>query len=159
MIAGKVVEVDKRDWKNGIYMYHFKLEGSPKVHNCGTQDPRVEAGQCVRFKEINRKVDVNTIETITETEIPAVNGSGGESPSPSSSHTYTNSPSNGVAQRIQHQEARHDAIRLVCAAMENKLLPYPQSGKNEDKWSRLLDLINETTNDLIEMEGTWKQRS
>jgi len=164
MIAGTVKHVDAKDWKNGIFLYHFTLEGSPVVHNCGTTNPNVQPGETICFKTVNRKVDVKTIERVSEEKAKALASdqspsSSGPSPA-TSSPSMSSSPSSGdVGRRIQRQEARHDAIRLVCAAMENKLLPYPQSGKNEDKWSRMLDLINETTNDLIEMEDEWTTRS
>lgn len=166
MIAGTVKHVDAKDWKNGIFLYHFTLEGSPVVHNCGTANPNVQPGETICFKTVNRKVDVKSIERVTEEKAKSIAASD-QSPSSSAASPAGSSPSTSssrssagdVGQRIQRQEARHDAIRLVCAAMENKLLPYPQSGKNEDKWSRMLDLINETTNDLIEMEDEWTSRS
>jgi hypothetical protein len=157
MIAGTVAQVTKKDWKNGIFMYHFQLTGSPRVHNCGTTDPEVKEGECITFTEANRKVNVSSIKRVSEEEAARVDSQAPAGRTPSARSVTQNSEAVGV--RIQKQQARRDAIRLVTVAMENKLLPYPQSGKNEDKWNRLLDLINETTNDLIEMEDTWNERS
>lgn len=163
MIAGTVKHVDAKDWKNGIFLYHFTLEGSPVVHNCGTANPNVQPGETICFKTVNRKVDVKSIERVSPEKATSISAEANNAPAPPSAEARGSAPSGqsskDIGQRIQRQEARHDAIRLVCAAMENKLLPYPQSGKNEDKWSRMLDLINETTNDLIEMEDEWTSRS
>lgn len=153
--VGTVEKVTERDWKNGITMYHFTLAGSPIIHSCGTKNPEVTEGQNIRFKEYNRKVDTSTIETVSAEEVksesPKANGS-------APAMAYTSEVD--VGSRIRWQEARRDAVRLVTTAMETDLLPYPKSGKNQDKWDRMLDLIEETTNDLITQEDQkWTKRS
>lgn len=142
-VTGTVAEVKSRDWKNGIVLHNFKLEGSPIVYNCGTQQPQVETGEVITFKENNRKVQVESI----------VKGGTSHSVTPDAPAATTPTVRlDSTAARIQRQAARRDAVTLVATAMEHKLLPYPMSGKNEDKWDRMLSLIEETMNDLIEME-------
>jgi len=138
---GTVGTTGDRDWKNGIVFYHFTLEGSPVVHSCGSHNPKVEVGQSIKFTENNRKVNTSTITDITAEEAdkevqPVV--------------VKATEPS--VGDRIRKQQARRDAIHLVIAAMETSLLPFPKSGKAQDKWDRLLDLIHETTFDLLQQE-------
>lgn len=142
-VTGTVKEVKSKDWKNGIVLWNFILEGSPIVYNCGVQQPRIEAGETISFRENNRKVDVNSI-----VEGQMSQGVTSEA-APAAIPTVRLDP---TALRIQRQSARRDAVRLVTVAMENKLLPYPMSGKNEDKWDRMLSLIEETMTDLITME-------
>ena len=148
-ITGTVKEVKSKDWKNGIILWNFILEGSPVVYNCGTQQPRIEPGDVISFRENSRKVDVNSIVEgkvqYQDQTLPAVTAN--------TSHPVTPTVRlDATAARIQRQSARRDAVRLVTVAMECKLLPYTMSGKNEDKWSRMLSLIEETTNDLIRLE-------
>jgi len=160
-MRGTVATVTERDWKNNIVMYHFTLKGSPQVYNCGTDNPNVTEGEHIEFQVQNRKVITSTITRVSEAvaqqeEKPETSSPG----SPPSSSMNMMNTSGDVAQRIRKQQARHDAVLLVTTAMETDLLPYPKSGKNIDKWNRMLDLINETTIDLIQQEDQeWTQRS
>lgn len=156
MITGTVKEVTSRDWKNGILMWHFTLEGSPRVHNCGTIDPNLEPGEHIQFEERNRKVPFETITRVSKEVAEAAPKPAESVPSSTPGPTAN---SNDVGARIRRQEARRDAISLVTTAMKCELLPYPKSGKGIDKWNRMLDLINETTNDLLEQEAEWTSRS
>jgi hypothetical protein len=155
---GTVAEVDSRDWKNGIWLYNFKLEGSAVVHNCGSSNPEVKVGEHIKFTERGRKVDTSTIERITAAEVET-------SPKPiaepaADQRTTPVTDAASVGERIRRQAARSDAVVLVTTAMKTDLLPYPKSGKNQDKWDRMLDLIDETTNDLLTQEDKeWTQRS
>jgi hypothetical protein len=158
MTAGTVNEVHSKDWKNGIFMWHFTLDGSPRVYNCGSADPDVGTGENIQFEERNRKVLVDSIIRVSKEVADAT-------PKPDPTRTGSAqpatppSPATDVGTRIRRQEARRDAIRLVTTAMNTDLLPYPKSGKGIDKWNRMLDLINETTNDLLEQEAEWTTRS
>ncbi len=147
-VSGTVAEVNSRDWKNGIVLHNFKLEGSPVVYNCGTQQPTIERGQHIKFRESGKKVVVESIELVEAERSHSVTFGGDPVKNPSTP-TVRLDP---VAARIQRQQARRDAVTLVTTAMETKMLPYPLSGKNEDKWERMLSLIEETMNDLIGLE-------
>lgn len=158
-MIGTIESITERDWKNGLKFYHFKLEGSPIVYNCKTAKPEVTEGDTISFNEKNRVVDTSTIKPANreEVECQSQDTNGSESNSGAAPSTPTTA-TNDVGARIRWQEARRDAVRIVTTAMETGLLPYPKSGKAQDKWDRMLDLINETTNDLLEQEdGTWNR--
>jgi hypothetical protein len=168
IMKGTVATVTERDWKNSIVMYHFTLKGSPQVYNCGTENPKVEEGEHIEFQIQNRKVVTSTITRISEAvaqkeEKPEQSSPASQANTSTSSrmlHPGSPSTPTQVGERIRKQAARADAVRLVTTAMETDLLPYPKSGKNIDKWNKMLDLINETTIDLIQQEDEeWNQRS
>lgn len=155
--VGTVSEIKDRDWRNGIILWQMRLEGSPIVHNCGTHKPPVEVGQMIKFREANRQVVMDSIQPADPSDVPSAEPN--TAPARESSENAPNAPG-GVGERIRKQAARHDAVMLVTTAMETNLLPFPKSGKAEDKWGRLLDLINETTKDLLEQEDEeWTKRS
>jgi len=161
-VTGTVAHVEKKDWKNNLFFYHIKLEGSPQVYNCGTNDPVVEVGEHLEFSMVNRQVDVKTITRVSEEVAKAASPKSepATTSTPTSTASTTSSPVGDVAQRIRRQQARHDAVLLVTTAMETDLLPYPKSGKAIDKWQRMLDLIDETTTDLLtQEEQQWNSQS
>jgi len=172
--SGVVADVRERDWKNGIFLYHFTLEGSARVHNCGTTNPELTPGETIRFAVLNSLVDSKSIvrgplnatssPTMGEAEVDRGSPSGDVSTKKAMPVTVSRNDRDNYWQQkeardlarmpiIDRREARHDAVRLVIAAMQAELLPIPKSTKPADKWERLLDLINETTTDLLEQEN------
>lgn len=158
--CGIVKAITSRDWKNNISMWNFMLINDPVTYNCGTTEPKISVGDEITFEVNNRKVDTSTIKPLS--------GEGVRTPPKAvPAAMVPNSPTDGtvpstssdVGTRIRTQQARRDAVLLVVTAMETGLLPYPKSGKPVDKWDRMLDLIHETTNDLLEQEGVWTTRS
>lgn len=144
IVNGVVFDIGYRDWKNNIKLWWFQLYDNPTKYHCGDQNPPIAKGQYVEFEVKNGRVQVDGLSVSDNPPAEAAPAK----PTGSVNNTLGMS----VNDRIQWQAARKCAIQLVTTAMETNLLPFPKSGKAQDKWDRLLSLITKTTEDLLNEE-------
>lgn len=148
--TGQVKAVTSRDFQS-VKLWSFQLEGSDRYFRTGKVRPEVTEGQWIQFEEKNGIVQAETItdapggaEAASETA-PATNV-------PEKGETVTASVTDNVGRRIQVQAARHDATRLVVAALEHDQLPHPSNVAKGKRLDLLLGYIDEVTNALLEQE-------
>jgi len=158
---GKVNKVSDREWGDKM-IYSWQLDGTNQWFRAD-ENPGIVVGDVIEFEgESAQKVSTKTITQITEEDLKTAVQSQTSNPQeapPTSSPDFWRwkqmQELNNVA-RFNWRDARADATRLVCAALEHKVLALGQSqGK---KLGILKALINETTRDMIqEMEDGTRQ--
>jgi hypothetical protein len=152
--SGQVSKVSSRDWGSKT-IYSWQLEGTNQWFRAET-DPKIEEGQWVEFSgESAQKVDVTTMTATTSDAVKS------EAKAAASTKTGDVPPSNSpdywrwkqmrdlsMEKKFDWRDARHDATRIICAALDNGVLALGSSqGK---KLGLIKGYVNELTRELIE---------
>ena len=152
---GKVSKVNERDW-GSKKIYSWQLEGTNMWFRCDT-DPVLVVGKCYSFEgDSPNKIDRVSIQMVEESEVKA---EAKAQTSRSNDVPPTTSPDYWRWKQMQDldrqayfdwRDARADATRIVCAALDNDVLALGSSkGKKLDI---LIGQIKDTTRMLIEKE-------
>ncbi len=166
-ITGTLEEVSNKDW-HGTKLWKIKVDGV--YYNMGTKEPPqiVPGSYAIRFNEANGKVvsDIQIMDAPVVQDKPAAGPAFADKPS--RAHTFkplyggtSGTPLRvpSVNERIQWQNARADACRVICAALELEgradvkgVLPWASNLAKKKKFDLLKSYINELTREFIEEE-------
>jgi hypothetical protein len=149
--TGKVSKTNERDWGTKV-IYSWQFGGAPLWFRTN-EDPKLEEGDCLRIEGQSP----NKITTITHIKEEALKEAVAEQAAASSEVPPTSSPDYWRWKQMHDMErqqyydwrdARADATRIVCAALDNEILALGATkGKRLDI---LIGMIRETTTQLME---------
>jgi hypothetical protein len=136
---GVVLSLHERDW-NGTMLYSYRIEGVDRYWRLGQVKPEFEKGDSITFTEANSNVVPESI--VVQAAAPTVQ----VVPDPDLTST--------VGERIRYQAARHDATRLVVAALHTDALPWTavQQKNKSKKLDLLTGYIRQVTEQLLTEE-------
>jgi len=154
---GKVSKVNERDW-GSKKIYSWQLEGTNMWFRCD-EDPELKVGDCYEFiGDSPNKIIKETISWMAATELKAEALASNATPAgkfvpPTSSPDYWRWKQMQDLDRQSYfdwRDARADATRIVCAALDNDVLALGSAkGKKLDI---LIGQIKDTTRMLLEKE-------
>ena len=143
-----IIEVsDEKVWNN-IKLYSFRLEGVDRWFKTGKEQIEQVIGDNVKFTERNSKVDLTTIAVVE----PSDAAPRPTAPAVSVSEVTADAAPKDIASRIQWQNARADATRVICAALQYDALPWPTNLAKGKRLDHLRGYINEMTKQFLEEE-------
>lgn len=151
-MQGIITDKSEKKW-NGISLYSFKIEEDDTWYKTGQVDISQEVTEFVSFQERNGRVDVSTVSDKEFVDAPQ-----STAPSASVSDTVPAYKGDVIHKRIQWQNARADACRMVCAALavegivEDGVLPWPKNLAKAKRLDHLMGYVNEITKQFIEEE-------
>ena len=150
---GKVTVVNEKDWGSKT-IWSWQLAGVQNMWFRSENDPYINKGDCISFDgESPNKI--KTIEQVEESEVKlaatASNGKSGSSEvPPTSSPDYWRWKQMYDLSRTEYfdwRDARADATRIVCAALDNDVLAL--GAKKGLKLDILIGQIKDTTEMLM----------
>jgi len=152
---GKVTKVNEREWGSKT-IYSWQLGGTNMWFRCD-KDPLIAEGNCYSFEgETPNKIDWDSIKEIKEdelkTEAQAQREVSKDVP-PTTSPDYWRWKQVHDLERQAYfdwRDARADATRIVCAALDNDVLSL--GGSKGKKLDILIGQIKETTRQLLEKD-------
>jgi hypothetical protein len=157
--SGKITKVNERDW-GSKKIFSWQIAGAPMWFRCES-DPCVQVGNCFKFSGPSpNKIDIGSLQEISESDLKEeaseANFAGdphlsGAAVPPTSSPDYWRWKQIHDLQRQSYfdwRDARADATRIVCAALDNDVLSLGQ--KKGLKLDVLIGQIKETTEALLE---------
>jgi hypothetical protein len=149
---GKLSKKRDKDW-HSVKLYAFQLEGVDRWFSTGKVEIIEEVDHLIAFEERNGKVDpASVVEISKQSDVvqqPTVQSVSVSEPAPTGTPAAY---SDVVGQRIQWQNARADACRVVVAALEQDALPWNKNLAKGKRLDHLLGYINELTKQFIQEE-------
>jgi len=153
---GKVVKVSTRDWGTKT-IHSWQLAGTPQWFRAD-KDPGIVEGECYSFSgETAQKIYITTIKPLGEEELKEaakeqLADAGGVPPSSSPDYwRWKQMRDLSLEKQFKWRDARHDAARIVCAALDNDALSL--GSKKQLKLGLIVGYVNEVTTSLLkEME-------
>lgn len=153
MMQHKGIISKKSDKKwHDVTLYSFQIEGETTWYRTGKDEIEQPVGATVCFTERNSKVDALKVH-YAESQ-----GAAPQSTAPSVLESEPADVQMDVGQRIQWQNARADACRLICTSLEvdtlveGGVLPWPKNLAKAKRLDHLRGYINELTKQFIEEE-------
>ena len=149
--SGKVSKVNERDW-GSTTIFSWQLEGTNMWFRCSL-NPDLVVGLCYEFEgESPNKIQLGSILRLAEFEVKeAAQAQQRDVVPPTSSPDYWRwKQMHDMAREEYYQwkDARADATRIVCAALDNDVLSLG-SAKGL-KLGILIGAIKKTTEELLE---------
>jgi hypothetical protein len=155
--SGKITKVNERDW-GSKKIYSWQIAGAPMWFRCES-DPCMQVGNCFKFSgETPNKIDIESLEEISESDLKAevqeqTKSEGSSAVPPTSSPDYWRWKQINDLERQEYfdwRDARADATRIVCCALDNDVLSLGQ--KKGLKLDMLIGQIKLTTEELLKNE-------
>ena len=152
---GKVTKVNEREWGSKT-IFSWQLGGTNMWFRC-TENPNLTIGQAYEFEgESPNKIERHTISEISDEELKTEAQSqqaNADAAPPTTSPDYWRWKQVHDLERQAYfdwRDARADATRIVCAALDNDVLAL--GGSKGKKLDILIGQIKETTRQLLEKE-------
>ncbi len=154
--SGKVSKVNERDW-GSKKIYSWQVAGASLWFRCDS-DPALVVGKCYSFEgDTPNKIDRASITMVEESEVKAQAATQAEERKdapPTSSPDYWRWKQLHDLERQSYydwRDARADATRIVCAALDNDVLALGATkGKKLDI---LIGQIKDTTDMLLRKDN------
>jgi hypothetical protein len=150
---GEISKINERDWGSKT-IYSWQIKGNNGWFR-SEQDPCMRVGDCFAFSgESANKIDISTLKEISESDLKAeakAQIQETRDAPPTTSPDYWRWKQMHDLDResyYQWKDARADATRIVCAALDNDVLSLGQ--KKGLKLDMLIGMIKETTRQLLE---------
>ena len=152
--SGEVSKVNERDW-GSKKIYSWQLKGANLWFRTDDKRFSLQIGECYSFGGPSpNKIDWESVKVITEEDLKAeVSASASTTVPPTSSPDYWRWKQIHDLARQEYfdwRDARADATRIVCAALDNDVLALGQ--KKGQKLDVLIGQIKETTRQLLEID-------
>ncbi len=149
--SGEVDKLSSREWGNKT-LWSWQLKGANLWFRVDSE-PTFKDGDKISFSgESPNKIDSSTIKEISESALKAeAQKQGTDVVPPTSSPDYWRWKQMHDLERedaFMWRDARADAVRLVCAALENDCLSL--GAKKAAKLGVLQALVKEVTQDLVD---------
>lgn len=152
-----------KDWHN-VKLFSFQLEGNATWYRTGQVEVSQNEGTNISFTERNGKVDPELIVAGGGDVLPSTAPVASALAAARAAHpgsiieVLDDNPKDTIGRRIQWQNARADACRLICAALavegivEDGVLPWPKNLAKAKRLDHLTGYINELTKQFVEEE-------
>lgn len=160
---GTISKVSSTKWGNKT-LHSFQIEGTQRWFKTGQNPVPYNEGDQVVFEEKNGKVEFTTAEAIKATQSAPLNvaadatgtstGVVGATPTISRDQYWARREQRDIETERKRRiaAARHDAARIVCAALAHNHLPHSDNTAKGKRLDLLLGYVNEVTNTLLEGE-------
>lgn len=148
---GELTNISDHDW-NGTKLYSFQLKGQNIWFRTGQKKITLDEGALIKFEAnpSNKQVKLDSLEKVDALASTEASSASGATPSGSST---TREDYWQNRERLDSlRTARHDATRLVCAALEHDQLPHPSSTAKGKRLDLLLSYVKEITEELVSYE-------
>lgn len=159
---GTISKVSSTKWGDKT-LHSFQIEGTQRWFKTGQNPVPYNEGDQVVFEEKNGKVEFTTAEKVKSQSTSAdstasTHGSGMSAPAVnglSRDAYWANREKRDIETERKRRiaAARHDAARIVCAALAHDHLPHAANVAKGKRLDLLLGYVNEVTNTLLEAEN------